>query len=134
VLLDAAAAGTSSSPGPLDRQTEEHGMAYDEGLATRVRELLGGETGLAEMQMFGGVAFLLDGNMACGVRGDDLLVRADPAMHNTHTAEAGVRPDDLTGRPVKGWLLVEPIGHGEDDDLRRWVGRGVAYARSLPPK
>jgi hypothetical protein len=134
VLLDAAAAGTSSSPGPLDRQTEEHGMAYDEGLATRVRELLGGETGLAEMQMFGGVAFLLDGNMACGVRGDDLLVRADPALREAHMAEAGARPDDLTGRPVKGWLLVEPIGHGEDDDLRRWVGRGVAYARSLPPK
>jgi TfoX N-terminal domain len=109
-------------------------MAYDEGLATRVRELLGGETGLAEMQMFGGLAFLLDGNMACGVRGHDLLVRADPAMGDTHMAEAGVRPDDLTGRPLKGWLLVEPTGHGEDDDLRRWVDRGVAYARSLPPK
>ena len=108
-------------------------MAFDEGLATRVRELLGGETGLTEMQMFGGLAFLLDGNMACGVRGHDLLVRADPAIHEAHTAERGVRPDDLTGRPMKGWLLVEPIGHG-DDDLRRWVGQGVAYARSLPPK
>jgi TfoX N-terminal domain len=108
-------------------------MAFDERLATRVRELLGGETGLAEMQMFGGLAFLLDGNIACGVRGHDLLVRADPAMHDTHMAEAGVRPDDLTGRPMQGWLLVEPIGHG-DNDLRRWVGRGVAYARSLPPK
>jgi hypothetical protein len=107
-------------------------MAYDEGLATRVRELLGGETGLAEMQMFGGLAFLLDGNMACGVRGGNLLVRADPAMHEAHMAEAGVRPDDLTGRPVRGWLLVEPTGH--DDDLRHWVDRGVAYARSLPPK
>jgi TfoX N-terminal domain len=109
-------------------------MAFNEGLATRVRELLGGEPGLTEMQMFGGLAFLLDGNLACGVRGDDLLVRADPAMHEAHMAEAGVRPDDLTGRPMKGWLLVEPTGHGDDDDLRRWVGRGVTYARSLPPK
>jgi TfoX N-terminal domain len=108
-------------------------MAYDEGLAIRVRELLDGETGLAELQMFGGLAFLLDGTMACGVRGHDLLVRVDPAMHEAHVAEAGVRPDDLTGRPVKGWLLVEPTGLGNDDDLRRWVGRGVAYARSLPP-
>jgi hypothetical protein len=109
-------------------------MAYDEGLATRVRELIGGESGLAEKKMFGGLAFLLEGNMACGVRGDDLIVRADPAMHGSDMAEPGVRPFDLTGRPMKGWLLVEPAGHGEDDDLRRWVGRGVAYARSLPPK
>jgi hypothetical protein len=109
-------------------------MAYDEALATRVRELIAGETGLAEMEMFGGLAFLLDGNMACGVRGDDLLVRVDPAVHEADMAEAGVRPDDLTGRPVRGWLLVEPSGRGKDDDLRRWVGRGVAYARSLPPK
>ena len=70
--------GGAGHPPPTGRLTEEHGMAFDEGLATRVRELLGGETGLTEMQMFGGLAFLLDGNMACGVRGDDLLVRADP--------------------------------------------------------
>src|SRR4029453_10734558 len=91
-------------PPQAARQTEEHGMAYDEGLATRVRELLDGEPGLAEMQMFGGPAFLLDGNMACGVRGDALLVRVDPAIHDTHTAEAGVRPDHPTRPPMKGGL------------------------------
>lgn len=109
-------------------------MAYDEGLATRVRELIGGEPGLAERKMFGGLAFLLDGNMACGLRGDDLIVRTEPAMHDRQLEEPGVRPFDLTGRPMQGWLLVAPSGHAEDDDLRRWVDRGVAYARSLPPK
>jgi TfoX/Sxy family transcriptional regulator of competence genes len=109
-------------------------MAYDEGLATRVRGLLGGEPGVAERKMFGGLAFLLNGNMACGVSGDDLMVRADPARHADDLAEPGVRPFDLTGRPMKGWLLVAPAAHAEDDDLRRWVGRGLDYARSLPPK
>ena len=106
-------------------------MAYDEGLATRVREAIGEQPGLTEKQMFGGLAFLLGGNMACGVRGDDLIVRAaaDAALE-----EPGARPFDLTGRPMKGWLQVGPDGHAEDDDLRRWVGRGVAHALSLSPK
>jgi TfoX/Sxy family transcriptional regulator of competence genes len=109
-------------------------MAYDEGLAARVRELLGGEPGVAERKMFGGLAFLLNGNMACGVSGDDLMVRGDPASHADDLAAPGVRPFDLTGRPMKGWLLVAPAAHAEDGDLRRWVGRGLDYARSLPPK
>ncbi|HEV8653870.1 MAG TPA: TfoX/Sxy family protein [Actinomycetes bacterium] len=109
-------------------------MAYDEGLATRIRELIGGESGLAEKKMFGGLAFLLNGNMACGVHGDDLIVRTDPTVYETSLSESGVRPFDLTGRPMKGWILVDTSGHGEDDDLRRWVDRGVGYARSLPPK
>jgi hypothetical protein len=106
-------------------------MAYDEGLATRVREVLGDRPGLVEKQMFGGLAFLVGGNMACGVRGEDLIVRvaADAAL-----GEPGARPFDLTGRPMKGWLLVDPDGHAEDEDLRRWVDRGLAYAGSLPPK
>jgi TfoX/Sxy family transcriptional regulator of competence genes len=111
-------------------------MAYDEGLATRVREVIGDQPGLAEKQMFGGLAFLLHGNMACGVRGDDLIVRvaAETADAAAAAGEPGTRPFDLTGRPMKGWLLVDADGHAEDDDLRRWVDRGLAYASSLPPK
>jgi hypothetical protein len=106
-------------------------MAYDEGLATRVRDALGGQPGVDEKKMFGGLAFLVQGNMACGVRGDDLMVRV---ASDAVLAEAGARPADMAGRAMKGWLLVGPDGHAEDDDLRRWVGRGVAYATSLPPK
>ena len=109
-------------------------MAYDEGLATRVRDLLGDRPGLVEKKMFGGLAFLLYGNMACGVRGDDLMVRMAPDASDAALAEPGVRPFDMTGRPMKGWLLVSADAHAEDDDLRRWVGRGLSYAGSLPPR
>ena len=109
-------------------------MAYDEGLATRVREILGDRPGLAEKQMFGGLAFLVQGNMACGMRGEDLIVRLAADAAESVQGEPGVRPFDLTGRPMKGWLQVAPDGHATDDDLRRWVDRGVAYAASLPPK
>jgi TfoX/Sxy family transcriptional regulator of competence genes len=109
-------------------------MAYDEGLATRVREVLGDQPGVAEKKMFGGLAFLVGGNMACGVRGDDRMVRVAADQAEAALEEPGARPFDMTGRPMKGWLLVAADGHAEDDDLRRWVGRGVAYAGSLPPK
>ena len=109
-------------------------MAYDEGLATRVREVLAERPGLAEQPMFGGLAFLVHGNMACGVRGEDLIVRVTADTAETAMGELGVRPFDLTGRPMKGWLLVDPAGCAEDEDLRRWVWRGIGYARSLPPK
>jgi TfoX N-terminal domain len=109
-------------------------MAYDEGLATRVRDVIGEQPGLAEKQMFGGLAFLLHGNMACGVRGDDLIVRVAADAADAALGEPGARPFDLTGRPMTGWLLVDADGHAEDDDLRGWVVRGLAYANSLPPK
>ena len=109
-------------------------MAYDEGLATRLRGLIGGESGLAEKKMFGGLAMLLDGNMAVGVHGEDLIVRTDPGQQEQLLTEPGARVIDLTGRPMKGWLLIEGDGCAEDADLRRWVDRGVAYARSLPAK
>jgi len=109
-------------------------MAYDEGLATRVRDLLGDQPGLAEKKMFGGLAFMLDGNMACGVRGEELIVRLAADATDAALAEPGTRLVDLSGRGMKGWILVDPGGHAEDEDLRRWVDRGVAYAHTLPPK
>ena len=109
-------------------------MAYDEGLAHRVRAAMVGQPGLVEKKMFGGLALLLDGNMACGVMGDDVLIRIDPASHDRVLAEPGTREFAMTSRPAKGWILVGPDATGTDEDLRRWVDRGVGYARSLPPK
>jgi TfoX/Sxy family transcriptional regulator of competence genes len=109
-------------------------MAYDEGLATRIREVIGEQPRLTEMKMFGGLAFLVHGNMACGVRGDNLIVRVAAEKADAALGEPGARPFDLTSRPMQGWLLVDADGHAEDEDLRRWVDRGLAYASSLPPK
>ena len=104
-------------------------MAYDEVLAERVRELCG----LPDKRMFGGIAFLLSGNMAVGVHGDDLIVRVSREDHEALVAEPGARPFDMTGRPMAGWLLVS--GEVLDDDvLATWVRRGTAFAESLPPK
>jgi hypothetical protein len=109
-------------------------MAFDEGLATRLRELLGDEAGVTEKNMFGGLAMLLAGNMAVGVHGEELIVRTDPHEQEALLRETGVRPFDITGLPMKGWLLVAPVAVVEDDDLRKWVDRGLTYARGLPPK
>ena len=104
-------------------------MAFDEVLGDRVRELCG----LPEKRMFGGLAFLLDGNMAVGVIGDDLIVRLSREEHATALDEPGARPFDMTGRPMAGWLVV--AGETLDDDvLASWVRRGVAFAETLPPK
>lgn len=122
----------SSAAGPS--VCDYAGMAYDEGLAIRLLGIVGDEAGLAEKKMFGGLAVLLGGNMAVGVYGDDLLVRTDPGQQDMLLAEPGTRPFDMTGRPMKGWILVNASMCAEDDDLRRWVARGVDHARSLPPK
>jgi TfoX/Sxy family transcriptional regulator of competence genes len=110
-------------------------MAYDEGLAARVRGLLGGRSDVEDKRMFGGIAFLIAGNMACGVSGEDLMVRVDREESEALIAsEPGVRRFDMTGRPMKGWLLVAPEATADDGDLERWVRRGEAFAASLPPK
>jgi TfoX/Sxy family transcriptional regulator of competence genes len=109
----------------------EAAVAYDEVLATRLRDLLGDRPGLTEKKMFGGLAILLHGNMAVGVRGDALIVRADPDQHDALMADTGARVFDLTSRPMKGWLLVDAVGYSEDDDLKRWVDRAIRYAASL---
>lgn len=109
-------------------------MAYDEGLAERVRQLLDESAGLVEKKMFGGVGFLLQGNMACGVHKDYLIVRISPESQEAALRQPNVRVFDLTGRPMSGWILVEKEGVAEEEALRYWVQRGIDYARSLPPK
>ena len=109
-------------------------MAYDEALAARIRDHLSGESGIAEKRMFGGIAFLLNGNMCCGVHGNEVIVRVDPESAATALREPHVRVFDLTGRPMKGWLLVGSPGVASNEQMRRWVGKGVEFAGSLPAK
>ena len=109
-------------------------MAYDEALAQRIRAALPGMPGLAEKKMFGGIGFLLDGNMACGVSGQNLLVRLSPADTDAALAQPHVRVFDMTGRPMRGWVLVESAGVESADALERWVAQGIAFAQTLPPK
>jgi TfoX N-terminal domain len=109
-------------------------MAFDEELRDRIRERLASEDAVTEKQMFGGVAFLLAGNMAVGVRGDDLMVRVGPDAADEALDQPHARVFDMTGRPMKGWVLVAPEGTGTDGELAEWVGHGVSFARSLPPK
>lgn len=109
-------------------------MAYDEGLVHRMRDLVGERNDLVEKKMFGGVAFMLQGNMACGVLNDDLIVRVGPEQYEEALAAAHTRPFDTTGRPMTGWVMVEPAGYAEDEDLDRWVQKGLAFAGSLPAK
>jgi TfoX/Sxy family transcriptional regulator of competence genes len=109
-------------------------MAYDEGLAQRIRESLGQRPGLVEKKMFGGIGFMLQGNMACGVNKDDLIVRAGLERYEELLAEPQARPFDFTGRPMKGWLMIGPAGYESDDDLTRWLTLGIDFALSLPPK
>jgi TfoX/Sxy family transcriptional regulator of competence genes len=109
-------------------------MAYDEGLADRIRGSLAGEAGLTEKKMFGGLGFLLDGNMCCGIQHENLMVRVPVDQHEALLGEPGAEQFMGSGRPMKGWISVSPEGMGEDEDLARWVGYGVGVARSLPPK
>ena len=110
-------------------------MAYDEDLANRVRELIAVESGLDEKKMFGGLAFLIDGNMAVGVSGQGgLMARVHPDETQALMARPHARPFEMRGREMKGWLRVDPEGVRTKRQLEPWVRRGVAYARSLPPK
>ena len=109
-------------------------MAYDEGLAQRIRDALAGEQGLVEKAMFGGVAFLLDGNMAAGVRGDDMMVRVGAENAAAVLELPHARQSYMGKRAMKGWILVAPAGLAGTAGLRAWLDRGVAYARALPPK
>ena len=109
-------------------------MAYDAGLAERIRELLEERGGIAEKHMFGGLAFLLHGHMAVGIVKDELMVRVGAAAYAAALREPHARPMDFTKRPMQGFVFVAPAGFEEDAELRRWVERGVRLAESLPPK
>ena len=110
-------------------------MAYDEELAERIRELVRDEPGLAEQKMFGGLAFLLGGNMAIAASGQGgILVRVDPAESETLVATTPAQPMEMRGRQMKGWLRVDEQDVRTKPELQRWAELGTAYARSLPAK
>lgn len=108
-------------------------MAYNLKLAERVRSELDG-TPFVEKKMFGGVGYLLHGNMACGVNQDNLIVRVDPEKHAALLKKPHAKPFDLTGKPMKGWIVVEPDGLKTARQLGTWVKEGVEFALTLPPK
>ena len=117
--------------------TTENDVAYDLNLAQRIREHLTNLASLAgmdEKKMFGGVAFLIHGNMACGVHGDEMIVRVGAENYEAALQHPFTRPFDMTGRPMAGWITVAPPGCAQDRDLQEWVKKGIDFARSLPPK
>jgi TfoX/Sxy family transcriptional regulator of competence genes len=110
-------------------------MAYDEELAERLREQLSGLAGVTEKKMFGGLAFLIGGNMAVAASGQGgLLLRCDPAETDKHVTSAGVARFEMRGREMDGWLRVDAAATRTARQLGKWVGVGVRYAGSLPPK
>jgi TfoX N-terminal domain len=110
-------------------------VPYDEELASRIRALVAGEPGLSEQRMFGGLAFLIGGNMAVTASGQGgLLVRVDPAQSDGLIAGSLARPMEMRGRPMAGWLRVDTEHLETMQQLADWVERGTAFARSLPPK
>lgn len=110
-------------------------MAYDEDLAARVRKLVSGEAGVTEKKMFGGLAFLIGGNMAVGVSGQGgILVRVDPDESDALVESTSAQLMEMRGRSMRGWLRVASQDVAGDAGLAEWVGRGTSYARSLPAK
>ena len=109
-------------------------MAFDERLAERIRGSLGRRKGFAEKKMFGGVGFLLHGNMCVGVHGSELIVRLAPEETDAVLKQANTRRFDLTGRPMKGWILVEPAGLRTDAQLGEWIAVAAKFAGALPAK
>jgi hypothetical protein len=109
-------------------------VSYSEELADRIRETIDSRPGGVERKMFGGVAWMVNGNMACGVIGEDLMVRLDRDEAEQALREEHVGPMDFTGRPMRGFIVVEAAGIADAHDLGRWVDTGADYAETLPPK
>ncbi len=109
-------------------------MAYDEGLAQRIREALADEPDVSEKRMFGGIAFMVRGHMSVGIVKDEIMVRVGPEAYAGLVQRRHARPMDFTGRPMVGFLFVSAAGIAEDDALRGWIGHGLAFAKALPVK
>ena len=109
-------------------------MAYDKQLAMQVRSALSSQQSLTEREMFGGIGFMIAGNMACGVNGDDLIVRVGPDAYEQALAQEGVKEFDMTGRPMRGWVIVSDSKMSTDAELNAWVHKGALFARTLPAK
>ena len=109
-------------------------MAFDESLAARIRDALASKKGVEEKKMFGGVGFLLHGNMLVGVWKDSLIARLGPDEGEAALREPHVRVFDITGRAMKGWVLVEPEGVEDDDQLKDWIERALKFVKALPAK
>ncbi len=109
-------------------------MSYSESLASRVRDALARRKGVVEKKMFGGVGFLLNGNMLMGVWKDSLIVRLGAVRGEQALREPHVREFDITGRAMKGWVLVEPEGMDEDRELEEWIDRAWSFVKILPMK
>ncbi|MGD9737322.1 MAG: TfoX/Sxy family protein [Solirubrobacterales bacterium] len=109
-------------------------MAYSEELAERIRDVIDGRPGVTERKMFGGIAWMVNGNMACGTIGEDLMVRLDREDAEAALSEEHVGPMEFTGRPMRGFITVEAAGIEDSAGLGRWVDAGVDFAESLPAK
>lgn len=109
-------------------------MAYDEGVAERIREVFGDRPDITEKKMFGGVAFMHNGHMCCGIVGDMLMARVGPDAYEYSLGQAHVREMDFTGKSLKGFVYVEADGFAEDEELHEWIARCESFTGSLPPK
>ena len=109
-------------------------MAYSESLALRIRQIVARRRGITEKKMFGGVGFLLNGNMLAGVWKTSLIVRLGPENYEETLKEPHVREFDITGKPMKGWVLVEPDGIDNDEQLKVWIQRGIEFVGTLAKK
>ena len=109
-------------------------MAYDEGLAQRIRDALDDQLGVSEKKMFGGIAFMINGNMSVGVVDEKLMVRGGPDTWDEWLSQPGVDKMDFTGRPMKGWIWVHGSVLDDEETIRLWVSRGRDFACSLPAK
>jgi len=110
-------------------------MAYNQNLAERIRTILEAYSPIVEKKMFGGVGFMLRGNLACGVQGEDLIVRIGEAQNEIALTQPFVRPFmPVPGRPMAGWILVAPDGTSTDQELKGWLNKGVEFASTLPEK